>query len=295
MARPDYCRFLPGKWRTSTLSLTWEQEGLLIRISAFNMDAGVPLPPCRTTAARMLGAHRNKLDKVLDALIAAGEVTEDETGIYSARAIEEYRRASGEMKGEKRAEKAVAKPSINPNAPPAIPHSNPTDTSEIPRGNLGVTHEVTAEKSEQILRARRREENREEKKERTPSSVPPAPKAKPPRGARLQPSWALPDDWFEWTRINFAHASAEAVRLEADKFADYWHAKAGQQACKLDWQATWRNWCRVAFAAKPSALPINIGRMNLDEAAAARRRKLIETSRRMAAESISREAAHGRA
>ena len=27
-------------------------------------------------------------------------------------------------------------------------------------------------------------------------------------------------------------------------FADFWHAKAGKDACKLDWLATWRNWIR---------------------------------------------------
>lgn len=31
---------------------------------------------------------------------------------------------------------------------------------------------------------------------------------------------------------------------EWEKFIDYWKAKSGQTACKLDWLATWRNWCR---------------------------------------------------
>ena len=39
----------------------------------------------------------------------------------------------------------------------------------------------------------------------------------------------------------------EQVRTEAAKFADYWHAKAGRDAAKLDWSATWRNWCRKAI------------------------------------------------
>lgn len=90
-----------------------------------------------------------------------------------------------------------------------------------------------------------------------------------PRGARLQPDWSLPDAWREWTRINFAHASPELVATEADKFRDYWIAKSGQQAAKLDWEATWRNWCRTAFSAKPSAHPINVGRMGWDEKRAA--------------------------
>lgn len=86
-----------------------------------------------------------------------------------------------------------------------------------------------------------------------PNSVSAKPKPTP-RGARLQPDWALPSDWFDWTRINFAQATPDLIRLEAEKFADYWHAKSGQQASKLDWQATWRNWCRTAFAARPATV-----------------------------------------
>ena len=35
-------------------------------------------------------------------------------------------------------------------------------------------------------------------------------------------------------------------RLELAKFHDFWAAKGGKDGCKLDWQATWRNWSRNA-------------------------------------------------
>ena len=38
--------------------------------------------------------------------------------------------------------------------------------------------------------------------------------------------------------------SDSKARFEYDKFKDYWTAKSGQQATKLDWLATWRNWLR---------------------------------------------------
>lgn len=47
--------------------------------------------------------------------------------------------------------------------------------------------------------------------------------------------------------------AAQAVAVEADKFRDYWTAKAGKDAAKLDWLATWRNWCRNAAARRPAA------------------------------------------
>jgi len=31
-------------------------------------------------------------------------------------------------------------------------------------------------------------------------------------------------------------------RRETEKFRNYWRAKTGQSATKLDWEATWRNW-----------------------------------------------------
>jgi hypothetical protein len=39
----------------------------------------------------------------------------------------------------------------------------------------------------------------------------------------------------------------EDINREADKFRDYWIAKSGREACKLDWSATWRNWVRSDF------------------------------------------------
>ena len=49
--------------------------------------------------------------------------------------------------------------------------------------------------------------------------------------------------------------SPAAVRAEAARFADHWHAKAGRDAAKLDWLATWRNWCRTALERAVRPLP----------------------------------------
>jgi uncharacterized protein YdaU (DUF1376 family) len=65
------------------------------------------------------------------------------------------------------------------------------------------------------------------------------------KAKRLSPDWQLPKAWGEWTLENMAWGES-SVRLEAEKFKDYWIAKGGREACKLDWEATWRNWCRSA-------------------------------------------------
>ncbi len=66
------------------------------------------------------------------------------------------------------------------------------------------------------------------------------------RGTRLPQDWVLPKHWGEWALAEFKTWTPEVVRIEADKFRDFWTSKAGREAAKLDWHATWRNWCRNA-------------------------------------------------
>jgi hypothetical protein len=62
------------------------------------------------------------------------------------------------------------------------------------------------------------------------------------RGSRLPADWQPTDADAEFARsiLSYAH------RVEIEKFRDYWTAKAGAQAVKADWSATWRNWVRRA-------------------------------------------------
>ncbi len=69
-----------------------------------------------------------------------------------------------------------------------------------------------------------------------------AKRVKADRGCRL-PADFEPDYDFA---INEGLPS-ERVKVEIAKFRDYWNAKAGKDACKTDWQATWRNWVRKAI------------------------------------------------
>lgn len=70
--------------------------------------------------------------------------------------------------------------------------------------------------------------------------------AKAKRGSRL------PDDFMadisEAVRLGLSEQDAHR---EADKFRDYWNSQPGQRGVKLDWLATWRNWCRSAVERKP--------------------------------------------
>lgn len=89
-----------------------------------------------------------------------------------------------------------------------------------------------------------------------PAPEPPAPPSAPAadRGCRLPKPWVLPKALGDWALAEFPAWTADTVRAEAAKFADFWHGKTGKDATKLDWPATWRNWCRNArlpAAARP--------------------------------------------
>jgi len=68
----------------------------------------------------------------------------------------------------------------------------------------------------------------------------------------------LPDGW-EPSESDIAFAEGERVnwRREAASFRDYWHSKAGRDATKTDWSATWRNWVRrAAKTTGPTQAPV---------------------------------------
>ena len=79
------------------------------------------------------------------------------------------------------------------------------------------------------------------------------------RGSRLDPDWQLPDDWMTWARVNCPAATVEQIQYQAAQFRDYWIAKPGAQACKLDWEATWRNWCRRGLSEAGMRRPQSTG------------------------------------
>jgi len=65
----------------------------------------------------------------------------------------------------------------------------------------------------------------------------PETKEKTARGSRL-PTDFHPDYQFA------AQQGIQNPQEEANRFFDYWQSQPGQRGVKLDWQATWRNWCR---------------------------------------------------
>ena len=148
----------------------------------------------------------------------------------------------------------------HPSSKKESPENNETDEGKH-RGNNGET----PENSRSFTNVQEGKGKEEEGKggvgegESPPESFPAdaaasprPPNAKPPsaKGTRLPADWVLPKVWGDWAVSEFG-LPAERVRLAGERFADFWHAKAGRDAAKLDWQATWRNWIREDVSRSP--------------------------------------------
>lgn len=73
--------------------------------------------------------------------------------------------------------------------------------------------------------------------------IPPSLKESSPRkrGCRIPEGWQPSDELKQWAITERPGLDLKRV---VDSFTDYWKAKTGQQATKLDWDATFRNWVR---------------------------------------------------
>jgi hypothetical protein len=80
-----------------------------------------------------------------------------------------------------------------------------------------------------------------------------APLPKKQKATRLSEDWSLPRAWGQWAVSE--GFPEQTVRLEAAKFRDFWCAKSGKDATKLDWFATWRNWIRNCSKSQPGHGP----------------------------------------
>jgi len=85
------------------------------------------------------------------------------------------------------------------------------------------------------------------------------------RGHRIPGDWAPSEHLLAWARDN---GLAEAViAMETDNFRDYWQAKAGADATKLDWDKTWRTWMRKRMTGGPAlAYPTRRSQQEINQA-----------------------------
>jgi hypothetical protein len=120
----------------------------------------------------------------------------------------------------------------------AKPIALPSNVVSLPRRTDGVTDGTTIASPQIVPDPPVRFRSRRPKRTAAERNV--------VRGSRLPADWQPTDADAEFARsiLSYAH------RIEIEKFRDYWTAKAGAQAVKADWSATWRNWVRRAAEQK---------------------------------------------
>ena len=79
-----------------------------------------------------------------------------------------------------------------------------------------------------------------------PKSQQVAPQAEPEkkRASRLPDDWRPDKSFWDEALANNPGMTQEWFVSVAHKFKDYWIAKSGKDATKVNWLATWRNWVR---------------------------------------------------
>ena len=138
------------------------------------------------------------------------------------------------------------------------------DIAEIAEAlEAGSTIDEQAERRRRADRERKREERERLRtvcgqsadKEKSPhnppkeNNTPHSPKGELPpkggdkRGTRLPNDFTVPRAWLDWAMAEKVWSWVDA-KGEAAAFCDYWQAKSGAAAVKLDWEKTWRNWVR---------------------------------------------------
>ena len=71
------------------------------------------------------------------------------------------------------------------------------------------------------------------------------------RATRIPENFTPTPDMIQWATTKAPNTD---LRLETEKFINYWTARSGKDATKLDWAATWRNWILNAKTSQPQRM-----------------------------------------
>lgn len=123
--------------------------------------------------------------------------------------------------------------------------NNVTVTQPVTLQETPVTQTATAIHTPQatphIPQARSQKESRGDARGDASPTAQPEQKKSTDRATRIPADFSLTD---ERRAIAAAEKLPDAERTFA-KFRDYWTAAPGSKGRKIDWDATWRNWCRA--------------------------------------------------
>lgn len=243
-----YLPFYTGDYLRDTRGLSMAGHGCFVLLLCFCWDNQGPLPLDMEEIATICGA-RNQEERLTLERILSRYFVQMADGYYNRRMQMEVERAcsisikrkSAGAKGfqakakhlpSKSQASAKQVPLLNPNLIPALEVGSVSASvgTVLAEGSVGaLVGEGLGEPSTFALAA----------------LAPLAPKQpkQAAKATRLPADWELPDAWRDWAVTAHKLDPQRVIRISL-VFRDHWHAKAGKDACKLSWLATWRNWIR---------------------------------------------------
>ena len=242
----------PTDFEAKTSHLTLAEDGAYNRLLRLAwMTPGCSLPADRAWVYRRVRAHTEADQAVIEIVIA--EFFELKNGrLSNARLTKEWlaaneshaKRKSAGAKGGK------AKALKSNETAPSIATANPKHPEPEPEPTVDTTPiGVVAQSGAQIHLLLDQPADSQPKRAPQPRSA--------SRGSRIPPNWTP-------TPKDYAFASSEGmtreeINREADRFRDHWKSTPGKGGCKLDWEATWRNWIRSDFRKSKGSSARNSG------------------------------------
>lgn len=216
MGEKPFIKFFPSDFLGGTSGLSPAERGVYMTLLCLMYEQDGPIPRDDGRLARRCGAPKAAFIRSLECLIYEGKITD-----------------AGGMLSNGRAEKAIM-----------------DRASRVEIATIAANERWSAQKEKS--KQKQGQNNAKAMPEQCQTECQPEPEpdikqeakaslAKK-RGNRLPDDWFLPKEWGEWA-VDEGY-EYDQIKVEADKFKDYWHSVAGAKGVKLDWQATWRNWMR---------------------------------------------------
>ncbi|EJF78200.1 hypothetical protein ME7_00191 [Bartonella birtlesii LL-WM9] len=271
-----WIRFHLYDWISGTNGMTSEQRGVYITLLVCMYEKKEPLKTDFQTLARVCHCSQKKFATIVEYLMRNNKLVETDNGLWNTRVEEELndfadkKEHISQVRSEAGKKGAKAKNNIkqhvnnfaeandkqneaNAKQNQAIKNKNKniykkTKTIVLAKKEIGSESLETNEQVDEPTEVAAVETTSKQittsldnqppihEQENVPEK---AKRAKANRGCRL-PADFEPD-------YDFAIEEGllpKRVKVEIAKFRDYWRSKAGANATKIDWQATWRNWVR---------------------------------------------------
>ncbi|WP_208435743.1 YdaU family protein [Bartonella phoceensis] len=278
-----WVRFYLYDWISGTNGMTSEQRGVYITLLVCMYEKKEPLKTDFQTLARVCHCSQKKFTAIVEYLMRNDKLVEIDNGLWNTRVEEELndfadkKEHISQVRSEAGKKGAQAKNNIKQhvnNFAEANDKQNTFFAEANDKQNLAIKNQnknnIYKKNNTIVLSKKETEfedseitglveepievdaiesqsdqietgvENQSPIHEQT--SIPKkAKRSKANRGCRL------PDDFEpDYDFAIEAGLPPERVKVEIAKFRDYWRSKAGANATKVDWQATWRNWVRNA-------------------------------------------------